>query len=490
MKKGFKKGLAVVTCLAAILTTMLIPNGVGAYGPSTMYTSSSGAPAPGTLYPRAMQASTGKMYATFEQYSNSLPVFPIYESSDYGQSWTKVGNVSDTQHGWGLRWEPQLYELPQAIGSLSKGTLLCAGMAVPSDRSRMSMDLYKSTDAGRTWSFVSTIATGKSANPGSDPVWEPFLLVANNKLICYYSDERDSGHGQKLVHQTTTNGTSWSAVVDDVALADSSQRPGMPVVAKMPNGNYIMTYEIMGKGGAWYQTSSNPESWNVTSSGTCFDSGGSGPYCVTLNGTVILSSGGNNNLYTNSNNASGSWTQISCVVGACYSRCLVPLSNGRLFAMNAGWNGSGLNRVTYGDMAVATSPASYARLRNVATGLYIDGMGSTTNGSNACQYTGNSSSTNQQWTIVTSGSYVMIKNRATGLYLDGMGSTSSGSVCGQWASSSSNNQQWTKESSGNYVKFKNRTTGLYLDGMGSTANGSNLCQRSGSSSTTQQWQVQ
>ena len=84
----------------------------------------------------------------------------------------------------------------------------------------------------------------------------------------------------------------------------------------------------------------------------------------------------------------------------------------------------------------------------------------------------------------------MIQNRATGLYLDGMGRTSNGSVCGQWSNSGSANQQWTQETVGSYVRFKNRATGLYLDGMGSTANGSNLCQWGNSGSANQQWQVQ
>jgi hypothetical protein len=136
-----------------------------------------------------------------------------------------------------------------------------------------------------------------------------------------------------------------------------------------------------------------------------------------------------------------------------------------------------------------TPAGSYVRFRNAATGLYIDGMGSTSNGSNACQWS-DSNSTNQQWAIVNSGGYVMIQNRATGLYLDGMGRTGSGSVCGQWANSGSANQQWTQEASGNYVRFKNRATGLYLDGMGSTGNGSNLCQWGSSGSANQQWQIQ
>jgi xylan 1,4-beta-xylosidase len=136
-----------------------------------------------------------------------------------------------------------------------------------------------------------------------------------------------------------------------------------------------------------------------------------------------------------------------------------------------------------------TPPGSYVKFRNVATGLYIDGMGSTSNGANACQYS-SSTSNNQQWTMEAAGSYYKIKNRATGLYLDGMGRTSNGSICGQWSGSSSNNQQWTQETAGSNVKYKNRATGLYLDGMGSTGNGSNLCQWSSSSSTNQQWQKQ
>jgi hypothetical protein len=48
-----------------------------------------------------------------------------------------------------------------------------------------------------------------------------------------------------------------------------------------------------------------------------------------------------------------------------------------------------------------------------------------------------------QWQQETAGSYVKFKNRATGLYLDGLGNTTNGADLGQWASSTSDNQQWT-----------------------------------------------
>jgi endoglucanase len=134
----------------------------------------------------------------------------------------------------------------------------------------------------------------------------------------------------------------------------------------------------------------------------------------------------------------------------------------------------------------ASTGTSYITLRNRATGLYIDGMGRTSNGSACGQWT-NSGSYNQQWIMESAGSYIKLKNRVSGIYLDGMGTTANGSVAGQWGNSTSSNQQWTIENSGGYSRLKNRATGLYIDGMGATTNGSNLGQWGNTNSYNQQW---
>lgn len=132
--------------------------------------------------------------------------------------------------------------------------------------------------------------------------------------------------------------------------------------------------------------------------------------------------------------------------------------------------------------------ADYVKIQNVGTGLYVDGIGHTANGSNAGQWS-NGSSSNQRWTLEKDGSNWRIKNVGTGLYLDGMGRTTNGQDAGQWSGSSSANQRWTLEiASGNW-KIKNAATGLYLDGMGRTTNGDNLGQYSSGSSTNQQWKM-
>lgn len=132
------------------------------------------------------------------------------------------------------------------------------------------------------------------------------------------------------------------------------------------------------------------------------------------------------------------------------------------------------------------STTTYVTLKNRATGLMIDGMGRTGNGSSCGQWS-NSGSYNQQWTIETAGTFVTLKNRASGLYLDGMYRSSNGSVAGQYSFSGSDAQYWTKETAGIYVKFKNKATGLYLDGLGTTTNGADLGQWSQSNSNNQQW---
>ncbi|HEX6428123.1 MAG TPA: cellulase family glycosylhydrolase [Niastella sp.] len=134
------------------------------------------------------------------------------------------------------------------------------------------------------------------------------------------------------------------------------------------------------------------------------------------------------------------------------------------------------------------STTTYVTLANRATGLLIDGMYRTTDGSNAGQYS-NSNTDAQKWVLETAGSYIKIKNKATGLYLDGMGRTANGSIAGQWSNGTSNNQQWLRVTAGNYVKFQNRATGLYLDGMGRTTNGSDLGQWANSNSHNQQWTI-
>lgn len=134
---------------------------------------------PRTLYARTVELRDGRLLATWENYSPEPPPvwFPIYESLDYGKTWAEIARVQDQVYGFGLRYQPFLYELPQAFGKYPAGTVLLSGSAIPTNLTETNIELYASRDKGRTWEFVSHIAHGGVAVPnnGETPVWEPYL---------------------------------------------------------------------------------------------------------------------------------------------------------------------------------------------------------------------------------------------------------------------------------------------------------------------------
>lgn len=128
------------------------------------------------------------------------------------------------------------------------------------------------------------------------------------------------------------------------------------------------------------------------------------------------------------------------------------------------------------------------KIQNRASGLYLDNMGYTTDGSNVCQYS-SSSSSNQLWQITYVDGYYTIYCLSSGnRCVDTGGNTTDGSNVQQWVHGSSDNQHWTISSAGSgYYKITNKATGKCLDTGGLTGNGSALQQWTSGSSYNQQW---
>lgn len=213
----------------------------------------------GTMYPRVTRlehdgSGRDTLLATWEHYESwgqppeydDKPYFPIYRSENGGQTWSKFSELRDTQSEWGLRYQPNLFELPTDVGPWEAGTVLAGVNSIPSDLSETSLELYASEDHGETWEYVSTIVTGGEARPAQDdPVWEPeFAISGDGDLVCYYSTEVEGYWTQRLAHKVSPDGgQTWESETIDVELED--RRPGMPVVQKLPNGSYMMAYEIV-----------------------------------------------------------------------------------------------------------------------------------------------------------------------------------------------------------------------------------------------------
>lgn len=304
---------------------------------------------PRTLYARTVLLEHGELLATWENYSpengSHHVYFPIYKSVDGGETWKHISNVYDQVNGWGLRYQPFLYELPEAFGGFAAGTVLLAGNSIPTNLSNTQIDLYASKDKGYTWEFVSHIAAGGEALPdnGLTPVWEPFLQLYENQMICFYSDQRDPNYGQKLVHQTSTDLRTWAPPVNDVTYDVYTDRPGMTTVTHLPNGKWMMTYEFGGGPGfsdyefpVFYRISDSPltfeeaEGLPVNASGS--QPNGS-PYLVWSpvggkNGTIAVSSGCCSQLWVNQElGAEDAWVEVDTPADASYTRSLRVMNN-------------------------------------------------------------------------------------------------------------------------------------------------------------------
>jgi len=321
------------------------------------------------LYPRAIRlehngAANGRIIASVVTFSQNNGLGAIYESTNDGSSFTQVGTIADWQSagGRGLCCAT-LYELPQRVGKLQAGTLLwAASTGQDTPNRRMAIRVWKSKDRGRDWSYLSTIA----AAPNTRGLWEPeFSVAADGKLVCHYADETDSRFSQKLVSVRTSNGRNWINYNHTVASSLPSDRPGMPVVRKLPNGTYFMSYEICIPDGQFrcavhYRTSADGWNWGEptfsgirpeTADGKYFKHAPTiawssspaptgkilliGQILYNANGTTAAGNG--RTIFTNTNNGAGTWTEIAAPVAVVnpfdnycpnYSSTLLPSIDG------------------------------------------------------------------------------------------------------------------------------------------------------------------
>jgi hypothetical protein len=163
-------------------------------------------------------------------------------------------------------------------GTMPAGTLIL-GIAVDTAECgtcRAKIKIYKSTDNGRNWDYVSTAV--QSANSGG--LWEPdFSIASDGALVMHYADESSSCCTQKLVRRRSYDGgATWQDHTNTVALSndnthpDYPKRPGMPVVSRLGNGDWLMTYEVCGQSPAGincetrYKTST--DGWNYGATNT------------------------------------------------------------------------------------------------------------------------------------------------------------------------------------------------------------------------------
>ncbi len=341
----------------------------------------------GVRYGRGIQLKTdeagenkGNIYVTSEYFyypgRYGLEHFPIFESKDGGKTYKHISDIYDTEFNvkkwmkaddgsyyevaegtegatgyknewWAMIYQPFLYELPEDIGDLKKGTVVCAGTTRNNNHS--AIVLYYSTDNLKTWNYYSTIVeAGPLKMNNGTAIWEAMLISEDGKLYCFYSSEvgMTKGGGQRLVYRASSDCKTWG---EDVKVCDFEEenpafRPGMPVVTKMANGKFFMIYEGVNMGNGYmpvyYKISDDIAVWDYKDHGVelpaPFRSGS--PYCTTLNdGKVVITTHGTKKIGVNVNNAeTNEWYIFNTDIESAYSRALFPMENGELLLISGG----------------------------------------------------------------------------------------------------------------------------------------------------------
>lgn len=399
------------------------------------------------FYPRVILRSNGTITASVVRFLPSGRMgATIFESADGGVSFVEIGAVDDAINSGGMCCGT-LFELPRALGTMPAGTLLwSASSGGDSPDAPMTIPLWKSTDGGRLWTYVTRIAVaGKPRKNGG--LWEPELSTLDDgTLVCHWSDETDAGHSQKLIEAKSSDGIAWGSYSDTVALPTFGARPGMPTVRRLPGGRYVLSYEICGVASdhctAWLRTSNDGWSWGDPASAgtrpTTIDGshfrhaptlawasapGANGRFLMV--GQVVHREGGDVGpangrvLFANTEGAGGYWFPIPAPVPVpdaydnfCpnYSSSILALDHGTV-ALELASRYDGTTCRTYfarsplvetSDGAEVADGASF-RLSALISGLCLEvGDGSTAGGANVRQWTCNASPA-QRWRVARKG---------------------------------------------------------------------------------------
>ncbi len=490
-------------------------------------------------YPRAVSlvhdgSADQTMLAAVARAGSGHSDLPIYRSTNGGESWNQISTITSNTPGWDIE-APTLFEVPRAINGLNAGDVLAAGTAWNvGDYATQKIEVFRSTDRGSSWQYLSNCTqTSGLPNSWGHGIWEPvFLVTDDNSLACFISDERPANtptNNQIIGHYTSTDGgRSWSSsmTVDVSFPSDNLRRPGMQTFAELPNGTFIMSYEMCRDATdadhaceVYVKTSADGNYWGTPGDAGTLVQTADGrqllhtPYISWIpgggpNGTVLLSgqrvvSGPTGNkqvlaesgsvLFTNTNLGTGNWVEAAAPVtvnptgsyatgaASCpgYSTPAIPREDGTSFLyLGATWLGQENQcEVKFG---IGQLPGPTGHIVGPESKC-LDVDTNTAGNGHAAQLWACGTAAGQEWSVKADGT---LRSFGKCLDVDANG-TANFTKVQLWECNGSGAQQWRPQANGSLL---NPQSGRCLDlPEGNTSDGTDLQIYDCNGLWTQQW---
>jgi len=211
-------------------------------------------------------------------------------SSDNARTWAPLSRVAEPKRKLD---NGELFVLPDGRVLLAMRSLI--------DGVSYRLNVYASDDQGANWRFLSTITRNENPAGRKDRgVWEPvFTRLDDGTLSVVYADETradDTPSFNQVVSQqlSSDGGRTWSPAMTIASQPGGGKlRPGMPVMARRPDGGFLMVLETCGDDPQCpvsYKTSSDGRTW-PEGLGTPMADQRCGPHVMTTrSGTMFVTS--------------------------------------------------------------------------------------------------------------------------------------------------------------------------------------------------------
>lgn len=290
MMVGMKASLSLAPLLAVISLCLNLRANADPSGPFTWGETTHMADAG---WGRMTPLKDGRWLGVNALYPKPNSILQLEISGDGARTWTPRATVAEP--GRNLD-NGEVIQLPG-------GDLLLTGRSVvdgPGQPRSYHLPVYRSADGGKTWTFQSQVDTSEpppaQARHPSVGLWEPhFFFLPGGRLACAYANEKPAvatpAYSQILSERVSPDGgKTWGKeIVLAAQVGGGGQRPGMPVLSRMKNGQYIAVYEVVGVGDAdvYSKTSRDGVTW-PPGIGVRIPCQHAGPWVTTLTGGRVV----------------------------------------------------------------------------------------------------------------------------------------------------------------------------------------------------------